>query len=119
MKKHSVWLKLADGNTAMSQGVCNLPLSCNKYQATLPMMALRMNPDFDVILGSDWCLQNKADIMFSVDHLHIGCAATDGSEHLWPVSQQGAEHSVKCSMVAAADLNKVLSCDDKLFGKCR
>ena len=115
MKKKNVWLKLADGNTAISQGVCNLPLTCNRYQATLPMMALRMNSDFDVILGSDWCQQNKADIMFSIDHLHIGCAATDGSEHWWHVSKQGAEHSVECSIIAAADLNKVLSCDDKLF----
>ena len=79
------------------------------------MMALRMNPDFDVILGSDWYQQNKADIMFSIDRLHIGRAATDGSEHWWHVSKRGVEHSVKCKMIAAADLNKGLSCDDKMF----
>lgn len=59
------------------------------------MMALRINPDFDVILDSAWCQQNKAGIMCSIDHLHRGCAVIDGNECWWPVSQQGAEHSVK------------------------
>ncbi len=42
--------------------------------------------------------------MFSTDSLHIGRAQSDGKAHDWPVADNAVSHSVKCSMVAAADL---------------
>ena len=110
---NAVWMKLADGNTAISRGTCKLQFRCHDYEAMVPMMALRMNKDFDVILGCDWLQQNVADIMFSSDSLRIGRSQADGRTHVWPVAENAVSHSVKCSMVAAADLNKHLDCDDR------
>ena len=108
-------MKLADGNKALSRGTCKLAFECHDYKATVPMMALRMNNDFDVILGCDWLQQNRTDIMFSADSLHIGCTQSDGQIYDWPVAGDDVCHSVRCSMVAAADLNKHLAVDDRLF----
>jgi len=110
-----VWLKLADGNKALSRGNCKLAFECHDYKATVSMMALKMNSDFDVILGCDWLQKNRADIMFSTDSLHIGCAQSDGQTYDWPIADDGVCHSVKCSMVAADDLKKHLDADDRIF----
>ena len=58
----------------MSQGICDVPLKCSTYQAHISAMVLKMNPDFDIILGCDWCVKNKADILFSIEHLHVSRA---------------------------------------------
>ena len=52
MKKNDTLLKLADGNTAISRGMCDIRIECNKYcsSAKLRLMSLRMNPDFYIIL---------------------------------------------------------------------
>ena len=44
MKKSDMLLQLADGNTAILRGTCDVPLQCNKYNAELRLMSLRMNP---------------------------------------------------------------------------
>ena len=110
-----VWMKLADGNKAMSQGTCKLAFECHGYMATVSMMALKMNCDFDVILGCDWLQKNKADIMLSTDSLHIGCAQSDGQTYDWPIADEGVCHSVKCIMVSADDLKEHLDVDDRIF----
>ncbi|DBA85572.1 TPA: hypothetical protein ACH3X2_005662 [Trebouxia sp. C0005] len=108
-------MRLADGNKAMSQGTCKLAFECHGYKATVSMMVLKMNTDFDVILGCDWLQNNKADIMFSTDSLHIGCAQSHEKMYEWPVADDGVGHSVKCSMISADDLKEHLDADDRLF----
>ncbi|DBA66138.1 TPA: hypothetical protein ACH3X2_002614 [Trebouxia sp. C0005] len=108
-------MKLADGNKAMSRGTCKLAFECHDYKATVSMMALKMNTDFDVILGCDWLQKNKADIMFNTDSLHIGCAQSDGKMYEWPNADDGVGHSGKRSMVSADNLKERLDADDRLF----
>ena len=51
--------------------------------------------------------------MVRADSLHIGCAQSDGQIYDWLVADD--DRSVKCSMVAAADLNRHLDVDDRLI----
>ena len=80
-----VWMKMADNNVSMSRGTCKLNFSCHGYTATVPMVSMRTDSDFDVIPGCDWLKKNMVDIMFSTSSLHIGCAQSDKRQYDWPV----------------------------------
>ena len=73
-----------------------MALECHDFKATVSMMALNMTSDsnFEVILGCDWLQKNRADIMFSTDSLHIGCAKSDGQTYDWPIVDDGVYHNV-------------------------
>ena len=103
-----IWMKLADGNKALSQGTCKLAFEYCDYKATVFMLALKMNSDFAVVLGCDWLQKNRAYIMLSTDSLHIGCARSDGQTYDWPFADDGVCHSVKCSTVAGDDMKNIL-----------
>ena len=68
---------------------CELAFECHDYKATVSMVTLKMTSDFEVILGCDWLQKNRADIMFSTDSRHIGCAHSDGQTYDWPIADDG------------------------------
>ncbi len=68
---------MADNKQTVSRGMCKLPFSCHGYTATVPLLTMQMNTDFDIILGCDRIERNVVDIMFSTSSLHVGCSESD------------------------------------------
>ena len=49
---------MADGSSIMIVGTVTVPVQIQSYRAKLPCYVLDMTPEYDIILGDRWLIQN-------------------------------------------------------------
>ena len=53
---------MADGSSIKIVGTVTVPVQIQSYRAKLPCYVMDMTPEYDIILGDRWLIQNQAAI---------------------------------------------------------
>ena len=96
----------------LKQLVCVLKVNIQSYTGLVQAFVFRMNTEFDLILGQDWCKANGVDILYTQSCLMMSHCTTDGSSH--KLICDAAEFD-SCSIVSAAELKDHLQEGDEAF----
>lgn len=91
-------IKLADGRVGKALGECKVHVKIGSYKAVLNAMVIDMFESFDLILGDDWLVQNKAYLDFGSKR----CVLKHGRKRheLQPAK---VERSESCTSSASSD----------------
>lgn len=90
-------VRLADGHTIRPSGHCILTTRIGDYTEDLEFVVLRMsNPVFQAILGSDWCVDHGAALLFHEDKCIIHVNSKQIELH---TEIPHAEHDIPCAPV--------------------
>ena len=107
----SASLRLATGSSAKTVGLCTSNVNIQSYTVSVQAFVVRMNTDFDLILGQNWCKANGVDILYTQSCLMMSHCTTDGSSH--KLICDAAEFD-SCSIVSAAELKNHLQEGDRM-----
>ena len=69
---------MADGSSIRTVGTVIVPVQIQSYRAKLPCYVMGMTPEYDIILGDRWLIQNQAVI----DYGEQTCSLRQGNRRL-------------------------------------
>ena len=104
-------LRLATGASAQTVGFCTFTVDIQSYTGTVGAFVVRLNTDFDMILGQNWCKANGVDIMYTQDCLQMSHSTVNSSAHRLLCD---AAHFQSCAIVSAAHLKDHLDDSDRM-----
>ena len=107
----SASLRLATGSSAKTVGLCTLNVNIQSYTGSVQAFLVRMNTEFDLILGQNWCKANGVDILYTQSCLMMSHCTTDGSSRKLICD---AAKFDSCSIVSAAELKDHLQEGDRM-----
>ena len=82
---------IADGSSIRTVGTIIVPLQIQSYRAKLPCYVMDMTPEYDIILGDRWLIQNQAVI----DYGEQTCSLRQGNPRLVLQTNPAAEQKIR------------------------